>query len=92
MNRKLFVILALGCMAKVIAVTAPIVVSRQADNQLVQRTQTMQRTANGNGSMNGDAMMGNSSMMCRDGMMGAGMMICELSSSFLPITSRFVAP
>ncbi|MEN8443742.1 MAG: hypothetical protein ABG776_01895, partial [Cyanobacteria bacterium J06555_13] len=60
MNRKLFVLLALGCLAIVIAVTAPIVVSRQADNQFVQRTQTMQRTANGNGSMNGDAMMDNS--------------------------------
>ncbi|RZM79099.1 hypothetical protein [Leptolyngbya iicbica] len=80
MNRKLVVLLALGCLAIAIAVTAPIVLSRQADNQFVQRTQVAQRSVDGNGMMGGDhmmcgdGMMGGDHMMCGDGMMGPGMM------------------
>lgn len=69
MSRKLLVLIALGCLTIVIAVTAPMVVSRQADNQVVQRTQVAQRTVNGNGMMSGDHMMGNGSMMDGDHMM-----------------------
>lgn len=75
MSRKLLVLIALGCLAIAISVTAPMVVSRQADNQVVQRTQVAQRTTDGNGMMSGDHMTGNSSMMEGDHMMcGDGMM------------------
>ena len=74
MSRKLLVLIALGCLAIAISVTAPMVVSRQADNQVVQRTQVAQRTTDGNGMMSGDHMTGNSSMMEGDHMMcGDGM-------------------
>lgn len=69
MSRKLLVLTALCCLTIVIAVTAPIVVSRQADNQVVQRTQAAQRTVDGNGMMSGDHMMGDSNMMDGDRMM-----------------------
>jgi hypothetical protein len=76
MNRKLVVLLALGCLAIAIAVTAPIVLSRQADNQFVQRTQVAQRSVDGNDMMGGNGMMGSDHMMCGDGMMGGDHMMC----------------
>lgn len=81
MSRKLLVLIALGCLAIAISVTAPMVVSRQADNQVVQRTQVAQRTTDGNGMMSGDHMTGNSSMMegdhmmCSDGMISGDRMM-----------------
>ena len=69
MSRKLLVLIALGCLTIAIAVTAPMVVSHQADNQVVQRTQVAQRTVDGNGMMSNSNMMDSDHMMCGDGAM-----------------------